>query len=67
MSAGHHDFVVESAKASPPAAVVGLTFLGVPVSDVLVVVMIVYTLCQLFFLVRDKWWTPRKERKERGE
>lgn len=62
MSAGHHDFVAESAKAAPPAAVMGLTLFGVPVSDVLVVVMIVYTLCQLFFLLRDKWWYPRRSR-----
>ena len=60
MSPGHHDFVAESAKAAPPAAVAGLTLLGVPVSDVLVVIMIVYTLCQLFFLLRDKWWRQRK-------
>lgn len=65
MSPGHHDFASESVKAAPPAAAVGLSFFGVPVNDLLTVILIVYTACQLFFLLRDKWWRPRKERQGR--
>lgn len=60
MSTGHHDLVVESAKAAPPAAVVGLSLFGVQLSDVLILLTIIYTGCQLYFLLRDKWWRQRK-------
>lgn len=65
MIGGHHDFVAESAKASPPAAAVGLSLLGVPIGDFLTLLLIIYTACQIYFLLRDKWWRPRKERQGR--
>lgn len=57
------DTLAEASKAAPPVTVGGLTLAGVPLSDVLIIVTIVYTLLQVFFLLRDKWYNPRKAKK----
>lgn len=54
------DTLTEAAKASPPVTVGGLTLVGVPLSDWLIIATLVYTVLQIVFLLRDKWYTPRK-------
>lgn len=50
----------EVLKNSPAIAVVSLSFAGVGLQDWLIGITIIYTLLQLFFLLRDKWWRQRK-------
>lgn len=52
--------LVEVAKASPPVAVTGLSLYGVSLQDGVLLATLVYTLLQLYFLLRDKWWAKRK-------
>lgn len=51
--------VAEAAKTSPPLTVGVLTLCGVPLSDVVLCVTLTYTVLQLYFLIRDKWWRQR--------
>jgi hypothetical protein len=54
------DTLNEAYKAAPPVMVGGLTFVGVPLSDWLIVATLIYTVLQIAFLLRDKWYIPRK-------
>lgn len=56
----HSDIVSEAAKAAPAVTVGGLTLFGVVLSDLVLLATLVYTVLQIFFLVRDKWYRPRK-------
>jgi hypothetical protein len=58
-----HESGVEVAKMAPPAAVTGLSIAGVSLSDWLLLLTLVYTVLNLFFLLRDKWWRQRGKRK----
>ena len=51
--------VVEATKASPPLTVGAMTLVGVPLSDVVLYITLLYTVLQLYFLLRDKWWRAR--------
>jgi hypothetical protein len=51
----------EAVKASPPVAVVSLNLVGVQLQDWVLIVTLVYTLLQVYFLLRDRWWKQRKE------
>jgi hypothetical protein len=53
----------EVLRASPPVTVGGLTLFGVGLPDMVMLATLVYTLLQLFFLLRDKWWRQRKGRR----
>lgn len=44
---------------SPPAGVAGLAWAGFSLSDWLIIVTIIYTALNIFFLLRDKWWRQR--------
>lgn len=55
----------EIAKASPAVSMAGAVMAGIELNTVLVVLTIVYTLVQLYVLVRDKIW--RKSREQKGE
>lgn len=57
--------VGEVAKASPAVSMAGAVMAGIELNTVLVVLTIVYTLVQLYVLVRDKIW--RKNREQKGE
>ena len=63
MTQHHSDLITEAAKATPTVTVGGLTLFGVVLSDWVMILTIVYTLLQLFFLLRDKWWNKRKAQK----
>lgn len=59
-----HDFAVEATRAAPTVTVGGLTIAGIPLPEVVLIVTLVYTAAQLYFLLRDKWYLPRKLRKD---
>jgi hypothetical protein len=61
----HHDLVNEAARAAPALTVGGLTLFGVALSDWVLLTTLVYTVLQLYFLLRDKWYLPRKARNGR--
>lgn len=64
MTVQHHsDFAVEGTKAIPTIAVGGLTLFGVGLSDWVLLATLFYTVAQIAFLFRDKWYRPRKARK----
>jgi hypothetical protein len=48
-------------KLAPPASVTGLSLAGFSLPDVILVVTLIYTLLQLYVLVRDKFWRKRKD------
>lgn len=59
-----HDFVAEATRAAPAVTVTGLTLAGVPLSEWVVILTLVLLAGQIFFLFRDKWYKPRKTRKD---
>lgn len=54
-----------SAKLAPPLTVGGITLAGIPLSDVVLVLTGLYAVLQIGFLLYDRIWKPRKE-KRRG-
>jgi len=58
----HHDIANEAAKAAPAVTVGGLTLFGVGLSDWVLLATLIYTVLQVFFLLRDKWYKPWKVR-----
>lgn len=54
------DTLIEASKASPPVAVGGLSLAGVSLSDAVLAATLIYTVLQIYFLLRDKWYIPRK-------
>jgi hypothetical protein len=65
MSHTNSDIVTEVVRATPPVTVGGLTLFGVGLSDWVLLLTLVYTALQVYFLLRDKWYTPRKARNGR--
>jgi len=53
------EITIEALKAAPSITVGSLTLMGVGLSDWLIILTIIYTLAQLYFLLRDKWWNKR--------
>lgn len=62
MTNNHPDIVTEAVKAAPTITVGGLTLFGVVLSDWVMILTIIYTVAQIIFLFRDKWYLPRKGR-----
>lgn len=56
----HSDILQEAYKAGPPATVATLTLAGVALQDWVLLATLGYTILQLYFLLRDKWWRQRK-------
>jgi hypothetical protein len=65
MNTQHSELVTEATKAAPALTVGGLTLFGVGLSDWVLLATLIYTLLQVGFLLRDKWYTPRKLRNGR--
>lgn len=63
MDAHRHDVAAEVGKVLPSASVGTLTLFGVPLPAIVMVVTLVYTVLNLYVLVRDKLYTPWKEKK----
>ena len=61
-AAHQHSVAVEVVKMSPPAGVAGMSWVGFPLADWLIVLTIVYTALNIFFLLRDKWWRQRSKK-----
>jgi hypothetical protein len=61
----HSDIVNEAARAAPTLTVGGLTLFGVALSDWVLLATLIYTILQVGFLLRDKWYLPRKGRNGR--
>lgn len=60
-----HDTLAEASKAAPPVTVGGLTLVGVPLSDWLIIATLLYTVLQIVFLIRDKLYRPWKDKNGR--
>lgn len=48
------EIVTAAVKAAPPVAVSGLTVAGLPLQDWVLILTAIYTLAQLYVLVRDR-------------
>lgn len=57
----------EATKSAPVLTVSALNLLGVPLSTWVLVLTFVYTVLQLYFLIRDKWWRDRERKKDSNE
>lgn len=57
----HHELATEAAKAAPALTVGGLTLFGVGLSDWVLLATMIYTVLQITFLLRDRWWKKRKD------
>ena len=58
------DAVTEAVKAAPPVTVGGLTMCGVSLSEWVLILTAIYTVLQIYFLLRDKM--GKKQRKKDG-
>ena len=56
--------VTEAVKAAPPLTVGGLTMWGVSLSEWVLILTAIYTVLQIYFLLRDK--LGQKHRKKDG-
>lgn len=58
------EYILETAKASPPITATALTLSGVSLSDLVLLATLVYTLLQLGWFIYDKFIKPRQAAKE---
>ncbi len=58
-----HDFIAEATRATPAVTVTGLTLAGIALSEWVVILTIILLVGQIFFLLRDKWYMPRKHKR----
>lgn len=61
MTVQHHELATEAIKAAPAVTVGSLTLFGVGLSDWVLLTTLLYTLLQIGFLLRDRWWKKRKD------
>lgn len=59
----NEELATAALKASPPATVSAVTLFGFPLPDIVLVLTAVYTVLQIFFLLREKL-RARKEKSE---
>lgn len=59
-----NDHMIDAIKAAPPVAVSGLSFIGIPINDLIAVATLTYVVLLVVVLVRDKIWRPYFGRKE---
>jgi hypothetical protein len=52
-----NELAAEAVKASPPLTVAGLTIYGVGLQDWILILTAIYTVIQIFILIRDKLLT----------
>lgn len=52
-----------AAKLSPPLTVGGATLAGLPLSDIVLILTGLYAVLQIGFLLYDRFWKPRKEKR----
>lgn len=56
----HNEVATEVTRALPSLTVGGLTLFGVGLADWVLIVTLIYTVLQVYFLLRDRWYKPRK-------
>lgn len=56
------DVAASAVKSAVPVSVAGLTWFGVPLSDWVMALTIIYTVLQIIFLVRDKLFRHRRRK-----
>lgn len=61
MTQPNHETMSEVIKAAPTITVGGLTLFGVGLADWVLLVTLIYTVFQLYFLIRDKWYRQLKD------
>lgn len=54
------EVVTQAIKASPPITVGALTISGMPLSEWVLIITLIYTLSQIFFLFKEKIFDKRK-------
>ncbi len=54
-----YEVAAELTKASPPIGVSGLMVCGVALPDIVLISTFLFTVLQVYFLLRDKWWRQR--------
>lgn len=52
--------IVEAVKATPPASILGLTLMGVPLDQWVIMGSALLIALQIFFLLREKVYLPWK-------
>ena len=57
--------VTEVAKAAPPASIIGLTLLGIPLDQWVLIGSGLLIALQIFFLLREKVYLPWRKRNAR--
>lgn len=57
------DTVMEAAKATPPASILGLTLAGVPLDQWVIMGSALLIALQIFFLLREKVYLPWKAKR----
>jgi len=55
--------IIEAAKATPPASVIGLTFFGVSLNEWAVIGSVLLISLQIFFLLRKEVYLPWKAKR----
>jgi len=63
MSSHSEGIGAAGAKLAPPLAVGGTTLAGIPLSDIVLALTGLYAVLQIGFLLYDRLWKPRKEKK----
>lgn len=58
------DIAASAVKSLPPVSVASATLLGYPMADWVMFLTIVYTVLQIFAIVRDKFWPHRRKSKK---
>lgn len=58
------DIVASAVKSIPPVSVASATLLGYPMADWVMLLTIIYTVLQIFALVRDKFLPNRRKQKK---
>ncbi|WP_075643828.1 hypothetical protein [Paraburkholderia monticola] len=58
------DVVASAVKSLPPVSVVSMHWLGFQLSDLVMATTLIYTVLQIFALIRDKFW-PHKRKSKR--
>jgi hypothetical protein len=58
------EMIQEAVKATPSGAVLGLTFFGVPLDELMQIMAFVFLALQLFFLLKEKVYDRWKNKKK---
>lgn len=63
-STAHAGAIADAVKVTPPVTVSGLSLGGVELPDIVLVVTLIYTILNLYVLIRDKFVKRKKDGSE---